>query len=503
MGRMPHATGAGCLETWGAMVIAGHYPVIHMKRLYPLMSLALILGGCLPEERIWWSPDGQQAIVFVEGGLHLAQPGGELGPPLAGDATDKSTTPKSLSWLRDGSGFVLCRERKIATWKEVARLIPAGEAKKIELLARTVPALLAGANKLTGKPSEAEALLSSTVSGNENDFLIALLCAYQQQKAAVGKSLLKLPGGADLLKKLDGENSRFTVNEICVVKLESDRSTTTPQSLARSLYAMALPRVSPTQNAVAWLHQRGTDQAPSIEASSLDGRDHLTVCQSAKASFDWSPDGRSILFAIPAGSPSDSLAKIQKVAVVAESGTLIKQASEELGMAVLLDPPRLQALPDGRILFSSQTATLPSAGPSPQIAAKFFLLSADGKTIDAVATAPGALPADLSFFAASPDGKFAAVVDSGNDAVTVVDLATGAAEAIVPASPDWHCRTMPAWKAPGELTFAGLHNGAPQWMLWSKSGGILPLSEKWPAKATDNWLENKQEQKNGDGAEKH
>ena len=467
------------------------------------MSLALILGGCLPEERVWWSPDGQQALVLAEGTLHLAQPSGELGAPLACGAADKSSTPTAVSWLRDGSGFVLCRERKISTWKEVSSLIPAGEAKKIELLALTVPALLAGANKLTSKPSEAESLITSIVSSNEDDFLIALLCAYHTQKEAVAKSLLKLPGGADLLKKLNGENSRFTVNEICVVKFESDRSTTTPQPLARSLHAMLRPRVSPTQNTVAWLHLRGTDQAPSIEASSLDGRDHLTVCESAKASFDWSPDGRSILFAIPVGSPSDSLAKILKAAVIAESGALIKPASEELGMAVLFDPPRLQALPDGRVLFSSQPATLPSAGPSPQIAARFFLLSADGKTIDAVATAPGALPADLGFFAASPDGKLAAVVDSGNDAVTVVDLATGAAQVIVPASPDWKCRTMPAWKAPGELTFAGLHNGAPQWMLWSKSGGVRSLSEKWPAKATDNWLEKKQEQKNAAEPEKH
>jgi hypothetical protein len=124
------------------------------------------------------------------------------------------------------------------------------------------------------------------------------------------------------------------------------------------------------------------------------------------------------------------------------------------------------------------------------------VLSADGKKIDAVPTAPGALPTDLSFFAASADGKLAAVVESGNDAVTVVDLATGATEVVSPASPDWQCRTMPAWKAPGELTFAGLETGDPQWMLWSKAGGLRSLSEKWPAKSTDNWLEQKQEQNN-------
>ena len=474
-----------------------------MKRLYLLIALALVLGGCLPEERIWWSPDGQQALVLAEGSLHLVQPGGELGAPLACGDSKKSTTPIALSWLRDGSGFVLCRERKIATWNEVARMIPASEAKKIELLALAVPTLLAGASDLTSKPPDADSLLGSTVSGSPEDFLIALLRAYQQQKAVVRKSLLKLPGGADLLKKLNGENSRFSVNEICVVKFEGDRGTATPQSLARSLYAMALPRVSPTQNAVAWLQMNADNQAASIEASSLDGRDHLTVCESAKATFDWSPDGRSIIFAIPVGGPSDSLAKILKVAVVAESGALIKAASEELGMAILLDPPRLQTLQDGRVLLSSQPATLPSAGPAPEIAPKLYVISADGKKIDAVPTAPGALPANLSFFAASPDGKLAAVVESGNDAVTVVDLATGTTEGIVPANPDWQCRTIPAWKASGELSFAGPHNGTPQWMLWSKAGGLSPLSEKWPAKATADWIEIKQDPKKDAAPPKH
>jgi len=466
-----------------------------MKRL-SLLALALLLAGCLPEERIWWSPDGQQAIVLVEGALHMTKPGGELGPLLAGDVADKSATPKSLSWLRDGSGFVLCRERKISTWKETARLIPASEAKKIELLALTVPTLLSGASNLTSTPADAESLLNSIVAGNADDFLIALLRAYQQQKEAVGKSLLKLPGGADLLKKLNGENSRYTVNEICVVKFEGDSGTAAPKSLARSLYAMTQPRVSSTQNAVAWLQMNAANQAPSIEASSLDGRDHLAVCQSAKATFDWSPDGRSIIFAVPVNGPADSLATIHKVAVVAESGALIKPASEELGIAVLLDPPRLQTLPDGRILFSSQPATLPAAGSNPGIAQKFFMLSPDKKTLEAVAAAPGALPVDLSFFAASPDGTLAAVVESGSDAVTVVNLATGATEVVSPANQDWHCRTMPAWKSSGELTFAGLHNGAPRWMLWSKADGLSPLSENWPAKATENWLEKKQEQKN-------
>lgn len=43
-----------------------------------------------------------------------------------------------------------------------------------------------------------------------------------------------------------------------------------------------------------------------------------------------------------------------------------------------------------------------------------FEWSADGGKIEAVATAPGTLPTNLSFFTASPDGKLAALVEIGN-----------------------------------------------------------------------------------------
>ncbi|MCK9588752.1 MAG: hypothetical protein M0Q93_05220 [Terrimicrobiaceae bacterium] len=113
-----------------------------------------------------------------------------------------------------------------------------------------------------------------------------------------------------------------------------------------------------------------------------------------------------------------------------------------------------------------------------------YVLSTDGGKIETVATAPGALPTNLSLFTSSPDGKLAAVVESGNDAVAVVDLAPGAVEVISPSLSGWQCRTMPAWRSSSELSFAALgKSGYPEWMLWSKVGGVHPISGKWPARA--------------------
>ncbi|MCX6970642.1 MAG: hypothetical protein NTV93_10900 [Verrucomicrobia bacterium] len=103
-----------------------------------------------------WTPDGQQAAVISDGALYLVKPDGVPGEPLSGGAADKSVTPTALSWLPDGSSFVLCREQKIASWDEVTGLIPTAESSRIELLAGAMPALLEGAVKLDGKPADAE-----------------------------------------------------------------------------------------------------------------------------------------------------------------------------------------------------------------------------------------------------------------------------------------------------------------------------------------------------------
>lgn len=486
----------------------GHWkfnmPPAQMKSplVIPALTLTLFLGGCLPEERIWWSPGGQEAAILVEGGLQLVKANEALGAPLMGGSADKSLTPAALSWLPDQSGFVVCLERKVATWQEASRLLPAAEASRIDLLALAMPTLLEGAGKLASESSDADALLTSVSSGDPDGFLNALLCAYQTRKEAVVKALKKLPKGPEFLEKLNGDGSRFTVYEIALVRLKDGRADGAPQGLAHSLYAMALPRVSPKQAAVAYLQSGKRDMLPSLEVTSLDGSARLTVTVSAMPTFDWSPDGKSIVFASPVRGRGDSLAKIQRSTVVGESGALANSASGartpdalaapgDLSMAILLDPPRLQVLPDGNVLFASQAATLPAAGDGPAIDPKLYLASADGKTIAAVPTAPGALPTNLSFFVASPDGKLAAVVESGNDTVAVVDIGSGVAEVISPAHPDWRCRTLPAWKSATELTFAALDSpdGVPKWMLWSKAGGVHSISEQWPAAATGNWLE--------------
>jgi hypothetical protein len=64
---------------------------------------SLMLAGCLPEERVWWSPQGDVAVVAAGDMVQLVTADGHRSRPLNLGKQDELF--KSVSWLRDGSGF--------------------------------------------------------------------------------------------------------------------------------------------------------------------------------------------------------------------------------------------------------------------------------------------------------------------------------------------------------------------------------------------------------------
>ncbi len=485
-------------------------------RLQPLvisLLTALGLSSCFPEPRAWWSPAGDRAIVMIEDRLHLVSADGELGAPLTDEVFHKDALVKTVSWLPDGSGFVCQRTRLVSSWEEVRTMIPVAEAEVVEKMRTTVLPLLEAAARLAPNAKTLDEALSSLPVVMKQRFRSAARLAYQQDKTAVEKVLLALPDGAEIVQSLQKAGSGFEVNELCVFKLEAGRATK-PLSLARSLLSPALlPRVSPKHQAVAFLRLAEDEESAALEVMSLDGRASLIVATHVSAAFDWMPDGRALVFMAPIGSDGEKLQSIHRITVVQENGDLMKprQGNEPgavadqkertdllgepvtLATAITLNRPALQTLPDGRVLFASEPMTLPATGTGLEVEPRLFVISTDGKTVRPVPTAAGDLPTDLAYFAASPDGRHIAVVESETDAVAVVEVDSGKTQIISPPHPRWQCETVPAWKSATELTFAALHGSAlvPKWMLWSEAGGIRCISEKWPATATAKWLEYK------------
>jgi hypothetical protein len=295
------------------------------------------------------------------------------------------------------------------------------------------------------------------------------------------------------------------VFELCLIKLRDARPDGEAITLVRSVTPVLWPLVSPKFAAVAYGRFNADGEKLVLEVRTLDGKEKLEVVWSTSATFDWAGDGRSLVFASSTSSDDSLLQTIQRVTVLQESGALMKPRGEgdpspgelappvDLAVGILPSPPRLEALPDGRVLFASVPATLPAGSKGLEVEPRLFLISADGLSVRPVPTKPGDLPTNLSFFTVSPDGQRVAVVESGTDAVAVVELATGRTEIVSPSHRDTQCRTLPAWKSATELTFAALDAAKkePRWMLWTPGAGVRNLSDRWPAGATQKWLEQK------------
>ncbi len=467
-----------------------------------LLLPLLLLTGCFPEERAWWSPLGDRALVRLADGLHLADSAGQLGPALA-----DTGEVQAVSWLAKGEGFVVLRARVVHRWQEARALLPATEVQSVEALLPLVLPLLESAARDARALDE---LMNGLSELQSQRFAAALRLQHERTPAEVETRLQALPKGTELANALGRPQAGHTLQELLLIRLDPQGRVSEARPLTRRLLKpLHLPRVSPTQPLLALLSLDDDGRSLALEVLPLDGGPGHVVARQVSAAFDWTRDGRSLVFMAPLGGEGEKIVSLLRLEVVGAKGTLLRPRLElgpdgqpverrgpdrlgeptPLATALQFNRPLLQVLADGRVLFASLPVTLPAVTPDAELAPRLFL--ADGQTVTAVPTAPGDLPANLGWFTASPDGRRVAVVESETDAVAVVELATGATQILSPAHPGWQCRTLPVWKSATELTFAALHDGAPAWHLWQSEGDPRVLSGNWPAGALAHWLEHK------------
>ncbi|RBP45241.1 hypothetical protein DES53_103239 [Roseimicrobium gellanilyticum] len=480
-----------------------------MKKLFTALSalVVLALAGCLPEERFWWSPDGSHALMQLEDGLYLAGADGAAPVKLDIKLGNEGELASRASWLPDGSGFVVNRVLAFSKWEDAKVVIPPGEAAEVERLARGIPLLITAWNAAHDQKTENTGDVDDWLPVKNRVLLgAAFYLAYTTQRETLEAELRKTPKGEATIEHLREEEMVFPVQEICLVKMKDGKLDGEPRPLARSLRALVFPKISPTAKAVAFLHAMEEEDAAKLEVAMLDGSARLEAAHQISAAFDWTTDGHSLVYSAPVMGKDSNLQRIHRLEVLKADGTLRKRSEGDVAhpddlkgpvtLALTLMPtsPRVIALPDGRVLFASQPVTFPAKGEGLEVALQLFTVTADGKTLTPVPTAPGDLPANLGWFTASPDGKKLAVVESDTDAVAVVEIDSGKTEIISPVHASWQCRTMPAWKSSTELTFAALKDGAPKWMLWKQGEGVRCISDSWPSSATARWLEEKKKE---------
>ncbi len=487
----------------------------------PAFVFLFALCACEPKERAVWSPDGSSAAVVIGHELHFTDASGRLTGSLATeDAEPGRLLAEKVSWSSDGGSLVVHRIRLASRWEELRSLLPAAEAGRVEKLAAHMPELLGSTVVLHGDADRIDLLLAR-IPGGENEILLnALHLALAENREAVAAALADAPKAWQSLigkgEKKEAESAEsaesaeeergFFFHELALVRRDDEGTWKVAEIVGRSLRNVVAMQLSPVFPVLAVSRASG-EKGHDLEWIHLDGTSRGIIAGGGGSAFSWMPDGRSLVVLAPLGSGEGPLMRVLRRDLLDAEGRVLESLEEEKGvgdvsrgeelaLAILPFAPRLAVLPGGDVLFASQPGSLPMRGGEMVRQPRLYLVPGAGGEVREVPTEEGALPMDLGYFVLSPDGRRLAVVESGSDAVAVIDLASGASELVSGPHPGWKCRSLPSWKANDALSFAAPDpvTGTAQWLLWKEGEkDLISLSADWPAGSTAGWLEYKQD----------
>lgn len=441
------------------------------------VTLTLLLSGCDETlEKMEWSPDGTRAAVLLQGDLCLSDAAGVLSTPLAGDVT-------AATWLPDGSGLLGVRSLHPESWKDAVTLLSNEEATALEQLALAFIGLLEGALEASdGSFDEIADRFLAPLKIDSSEKLAAVLACVSHTQA---KPLKKLIGKApkkqrEQLERDFSEIRQIRLQQLFTVRFDGSHSADL-QSFLCTTDALSEARPSPDGRSVAFVRE-GTLQILALEA----GAKPFNASQSVIGSIAWGRDGKSVVFAAPTSKwepGKNNISTITRIEFAREADAWKPGEPVQIAQICSNYLPRIRVLPEGSLVFASSEISFPSLQSSTP-KSSFFTISessGDKKPMRKIKSDAGLLPADLSNFAPSPDGKRLAVVSSEDDAVCLLTLETGSVETVWPKN---RCksRTLPAWRGAGELFFVALPKGAvarPEWMQWTAEGGARVFSGHW------------------------
>jgi hypothetical protein len=453
---------------------------------FGVTALLLAIGCNEVEDRMSWSPDGTRAVMRVGDGLCLVDTNGSISAQLVSNV-------ELAAWLPDSMGLVLVRELAVTNWEEAARLLPPEETATVESLAKGLPGLFKAALAAADGDSEAiEEKFFKPLKVEFSEFLSPTILYLFDTQPAVLQQVIQ--GCKDPKKaEADLSNLRKTkVAEVSVLVLAGNQPSGQPRVVERTLTDLRQPRPSPSAPVVAFL------RGDTLMVVPLDGgTNRVSVAEKVQGGYDWTPDGKSLVYAVRLTEKWDSgtinLARIERRTVIDPAGALVAGDALPLAISGSTFEPRVRCLPEGRVLFASFQQQL----PAPALAvreARFFSIDPSLGTNAAPVTipsVPGALPQELAYFAPSPDGRQIAIVESGSDAVAVLDVATGALEVVSPKR-GWKSRVLPAWRGSDELYFAALPEPSstrPELLRWRTGGVPQVFSRSWTDAAVSGLLE--------------
>lgn len=446
-----------------------------MNRLTLAVAVLLLasLVGCLPEEKVVWSPDGQRAAVIAPDGLYLCDGDGRLSPRVAENVS-------AAAWLPDSKRLLAVRDTKspARTWTDAAALID-------EDMTREVTAAAAALRK--------EILAYAAPPGEFKPKVIEQMGMTQMLLAAMYLRDNQAEGLAEKLGTTWEDVKKLEMPVYSIEVGEASADAVALQPVAKVLSAPGYLRISPDGQHVAYvtgaLLLEG--QYALMVLPLAGGRPRIVAGQVA-AFADWSGDGRYLAFARTTGpAPKEKgdlrLGTVSRTVVCDEKGGLLEKfpLPQDLAGLVFQETLRVRGLRDGRILFAAAPIQLPSTtADMPTKAALFAVDPERPATLIRMLprNAEADVPQGVNYFELSPDQRH--VLIPGPKGVAVVTLATGEVVNAL-AEKEGDLTLQPVWRSPSEVCFAvakGSTFGSPnrpEVVLWS-AGHWRVLSTAWP-----------------------
>ena len=438
-----------------------------------LIVIAL-LPGCIPEQRVIWSPDGRQAMVLGREdelqSLYLCDGNGALSPRLFEHV-------HLAAWRPDSRGIILVRSHFTGSWTELEPFLSTMERDEI---AQAAGAVRAGHARTGGFE------ILESIDAVDN-FKNAVMLYLRHHHAGLFKAQEKAP-------------LRVLVNRIQTGTVQ-DQTIQIDKTVSCSTMPVWGLRVSPANRAVAYTLGDSGGKL-SLYIASLDETPRVKrIAEHVSMYPDWSADGRSVVYAVSSGKADGglSLGAVAQTRVADTSGRLLKEETEreELVGLIMNNLIRVRCLPDGGIVFSAFEISLPAtADDMPDHMTLFTIHPSRRPIVSRILprNVESRFSGDRSmFYEFSPDYNYIVFPDD-DDGLVVLHFSTGKLRQVGLAEP----AHLPSWRTANELCCSPCppemkHPGVVLYSLDEEDAEPRVLSDKWPAELLRSLVDQKKE----------
>ena len=245
-----------------------------------LGSLLLLTSGCFPQERIVWSPDGERAVVLTREGTYVCDAGGKIGKALAPSAA-------VACWLPDSKHVLLARRMTVRTWAECLLLPPSVRRRIIG----GAELWRGQAHGFAGAVRQASPERSCYEEGQAQALYLRQTYA-EEELRRIGAGRLELFEKAQCdvwkLQRCTITGLSIRVDEVVAASLEKEVLSVVCSRMGK-VFAYTTGSVDPRDFTIG---------PASLFVCSADGEGPpRMVAGLCSAFFDWSPDGRALVYA--------------------------------------------------------------------------------------------------------------------------------------------------------------------------------------------------------------